>query len=133
LVVPSCEQCLFLDKGCSNSVHSLLLRRFVFENADGDCERFRYGSKEVADDGGIRDRFFSSSQFLANGEQTRDVFSDRRPRLHRRGMEPIGDVVSAGFQGGRVVFLAKEFPDAGRIIDFILGKTAHDGSDGRFD
>jgi len=119
--------------GCSNSVHSLLLQRFVFENADGDCERFRYGSKEVADNGGIPDRFFSSGQFLANGEQVRDVFSDRGPRLHRLGMEPVDDVVSARFQGGRVVFLAKEFPDAGRIIDFILGKTADDGSDSRFD
>jgi len=48
-------------------------------------------------------------------------------------MEPVHDVVSAGFQRGRVVFLAKEFPDAGRIIDFILGNTADGGSDGRFD
>jgi len=87
----------------------------------------------VADDGGIRDCFFCSSQFLANGEQARDVFGDRGPRLHRQGMEPVDDVVSAEFQGGRVIFLAKEFPDAGRIIDFILGKTADDGSDGRFD
>jgi len=48
-------------------------------------------------------------------------------------MEPVDDVVSAGFQGGRVVFLAKEFPDTGRNIDFILRQTADDGSDGRFD
>jgi hypothetical protein len=42
------------------------------------------------------------------------------------------DVVSAGFQGGRVVFLAKEFSDVSRIIDFILGQTANGGSEGRF-
>jgi len=88
--------------------------------------------KEVADDSGIRDRFFSSGQFLANGEQARDVFGDRDPRLHRRGIEPVDDIVSAGFQGGRVVFLAKEFPDAGRIVDFVLRKAVDDRSDGRF-
>ena len=48
------------SKGYSNGIRDLLLRGFVFENADGNCERFRYGSKEVADDGGILDRFFSS-------------------------------------------------------------------------
>jgi len=48
-------------------------------------------------------------------------------------MEPVDDVVSAGFQGGGVVFLAKEYPDAGRIIDFIPGKTADGCSDGRLD
>jgi len=31
----------------------------------------------VAIDGGIRDRFFGSTQFLANGESVRDVFEDR--------------------------------------------------------
>jgi hypothetical protein len=43
-------------------------------------------------------------------------------------MEPVDDVISAGFQGGRVVFLGKKFPDAGRIIDFVLGQTADDDS-----
>jgi len=33
--------------------------------------------KEVAIDGGIRDRFFGSTRFLANGESVRDVFDDR--------------------------------------------------------
>jgi len=33
--------------------------------------------KKVANDGGIRDRFIGSGQFLANGEQARDVFVDR--------------------------------------------------------
>jgi hypothetical protein len=41
---------------------------FVFVNADGNCERFGYDSKEVADDGDMRDRFFGSGQLLANGE-----------------------------------------------------------------
>jgi len=33
--------------------------------------------KKVAIDGGIRDRFFGSTQFLASGESVRDVFDDR--------------------------------------------------------
>jgi len=37
-------------------------------------------------------------------------------------MELVDDVVSAGFQGGRVIFLVEEFPDTGRIIDSFLGR-----------
>ena len=33
--------------------------------------------KKVAIDGGIQDRFFGSTQFLANGESVRDLFNDR--------------------------------------------------------
>jgi len=33
--------------------------------------------KKVAIDDGIRDRFFGSTQFLANGESVREVFDDR--------------------------------------------------------
>jgi hypothetical protein len=36
-------------------------------------------------------------------------------------MELVEDVVSAGFRAGSVVFLAKEFPETGRIVDFIRG------------
>ena len=55
----------------------MLLRRFFLRTPTVIAKRFRYGSKEVADDCGLRDRFFSSGQFLANEEQARDVFGDR--------------------------------------------------------
>ena len=41
----------------------------------------RRGSREVADDGGIRDIFFGSGHFLANGDQAGDHSATKVPRF----------------------------------------------------
>ena len=102
-------QQLVITKRARSSPEGLYLK-----NADDNIERSRYRSKRRWQTTVVSE---IASSLAANTWQT----------ASRLGMYP-----TTGYRKGRVVVLAKDFPDAGCRINFVRGRTSDEGSNRGF-